>query len=174
MAQRLNRTLIVLVRTKCYAIAIWLSRSGKALSVAVHVRNRVTTRGLKASPTPYEVLFNCKPHVRYRRVFGSRCWYKENTQRSDKLDSRAVEATMIGYSRGPQGYKLWDYEQRTVVVSRDVNFDERIVSENGTKDRKVAESRVLQNDPSTILRDDVPGPTAEAQTFDGHGIIYRE
>ena len=124
VAERLNRTLVELVRSMLHSKGLSKKFWAEALSVAMHVRNRVTTRGLSSRTTPYEILFGRKPNVSYLRVFGSRCWYNIRKPDTDKLDPRAREALMIGYARGSRGYKLWDTADGKVVVSRDVRFDE--------------------------------------------------
>ena len=124
VAERMNRTLCELVRTMLHHKQLPKTFWAEALNVAVHVRNRVTTRGLSSRTTPYEILYDRKPNLSYLRVFGSRCWYHLRRSQVDKLDPRSREAVMIGYARGVRGYKLWDVADHKVVVSRDVQFDE--------------------------------------------------
>ena len=124
VAERLNRTLVESVRSMLHHKDLPKHFWAEALSVAVHVRNRVTTRGVSSQTTPYEIMFGRKPNLAHVRVFGSRCWYYLGMQKVDKLDKRAREAIMVGYARGPRGYKLWDLADGKVVVSRDVRFDE--------------------------------------------------
>lgn len=76
VAERLNRTLVELVRTMLSHKQLPKEFWAEALNVAVHVRNRVTTRGLGVRVTPYEVLYDRKPNLSYLRVFGCRSWYK--------------------------------------------------------------------------------------------------
>ena len=124
VAERMNRTLMELVRAMLHHKGLQKSFWAEALAVAVHVRNRVTTRGLPAMTTPYEVMYEEKPNLSYLRVFGSQCSYTAKKQSVGKLDARAHEAIMIGYARGSRAYKLWDPANRCVVVSRDVRFNE--------------------------------------------------
>ena len=124
VAERINRTLCDLIRSMLHQKKMPKEFWAEALSVATHVRNRVTTRGLGSDTTPFQVLYNRKPNMSYLRVFGSRCWYNLRKPDIDKLDPRAREALMIGYARGIRGYKLWDIADQKVVVSRDVKFDE--------------------------------------------------
>ena len=124
VAERMNRTLVELVRTMLHHKDLPKSFWAEALNTAAYVRNRVTTRGLSAKTTPYEVLFHRKPNLSHLRVFGCRCWYTVPRGDVDKLDKRARASIMIGYARGSRGYKLWDVEDGKVVVSRDVKFDE--------------------------------------------------
>ena len=137
VAERMNRTLVELVRSMLHHKELPKSLWAEALSVATHVRNRVTTRGLSSKTTPYEILFGRKPNLSYLRVFGCRCWYNVRKPGVDKLDRRAREAIMVGYARGSRGYKLWDAADSKMVTSRDVRFDE-----NGEYDSDEKESEV--------------------------------
>lgn len=47
----------------------------EAINVPVHVRNRLTTRGLPSAKTPYQVMFGIKARILYLRVFGSQSRY---------------------------------------------------------------------------------------------------
>lgn len=134
VAERLNRTLMELVRAMLHYKSIPKRFWAEALSVAVYIRNRVTTRGLSGNVTPFEMWNGRKPNLNHLRVFGSRCWYTVRTTLPSKLDARAREAILIGYARRTQGYKLWDESKKKVVVSRDVKFDELGVSENAPKE----------------------------------------
>lgn len=96
----------------------------EAVSVAVHVRNHVTSRDLSGNVTPHEMWTGNKPNVSYLRVFGSRCWYRIPKRSMNKLNPRAKEAILVGYASHEKGYKLWDEESRRIFFSRDVKFDE--------------------------------------------------
>lgn len=87
VAKRLNRTLIELVRAMMHHKDVTKTFWAESLSVSVHVRDRVTVRGLSFSTTPYQLMYSSKPYVIHLREFGCRCWYKFRSQGSDKLDS---------------------------------------------------------------------------------------
>lgn len=91
----------------------------EALSLAAHGLNRVTTRGLSVTTTPYEVMFNQKPNLSYFCVFGSLCWYKTARKQTKMSDGKAKEEITIGYARGSREYKLLRcYEQVSSSVLR--------------------------------------------------------
>eukprot|EP00171_Calliarthron_tuberculosum_P002468 IDg2468t1 len=96
----------------------------EALSTAVYVRNRVTSRSLSADTTPHHIWHGTPPDVSRMRVFGSKCWYVIPQSKVRKLDARSKEAMMVGYAAQSKGYKLWDQDLGKFVISRDVKFDE--------------------------------------------------
>ena len=124
VSERLNRTLMDLVRSMLHAKRIPKEFWAEALATAVYVRNRVTSRAIEKNKTPHHLWRGIPPNLSHLRVFGSKCWYKIPPSRVKKLDERAREAVMIGYADSSKAYKLWDTEMNKVIVSRDVTFDE--------------------------------------------------
>jgi len=55
------------------------------------------------------------------RMFGYSTYYHVS---DGKLEPRDRKAVFLGFKRGVKGYKLWDSEDRKIVLSRDVTFDE--------------------------------------------------
>ena len=118
VAERMNRTLMNLVRSMLHHKGIHKSFWAEALSTAVYIRNRVTSRGLPTDITPHHIWMDRAPDLGHTRVFGSRCWYVLPSVKTKKLDPRAREAIMIGYSTCSKAYKLWDDELKKVIISR--------------------------------------------------------
>ena len=124
VAERMNRTLLNLVPSMLHHHNIPKKFWAEALSTAVNVRNRVTSRALPQNVTPHHLWHGSKPDLSHMRVFGSKCWYVTPSIMLKKLDPRSQEAMMVGYSKQNKGYKLWDEKINRFVVSRDVRFAE--------------------------------------------------
>ena len=150
VAERMNRTLVELVRSmlshKNMSKEFW----AEALATAAYIRNRVTSRALPTDKTPHHIWNGQPPILAHLRVFGSRCWYKVPKELVKKLDNRSCEAIMIGYAQESKAYKLWDPKKGRTVVSRDVQFDEQFVS-----DKLVTSSSMLEpiESESTVVLD---------------------
>lgn len=95
---------------------------GEALYVATYVTNRSPTSSLTEAKTPYEMWFGSVPRVRNLRVFGCVSYAHIVKERRTKLDKKSELLGFVGYA--PNGYRLWNSAKRTVIVSRDVVFDE--------------------------------------------------
>ena len=124
VAERMNRTLLDLVRSMLHHANMDKRFWAEALSTAVYIRNRVTSRSLPTDTTPHHLWLGKAPDLSHARVFGCKCWYVTPKKKVSKLDPRSREALMIGYSTQSKGYKLWDVESHKPVVSRDVTFTE--------------------------------------------------
>ena len=87
----------------------------------MYLLNRSPTTALK-DETPFERLFGKRPDISHLKVFGcvSYTHVPENQRR--KLDAKARKAIFVGYPLGVKGYKLYDLEKKSFIVSRDVKF----------------------------------------------------
>ena len=148
VAERLNRTLIDLVRSMLSHKQVSKRFWAEALATSVYVRNRVTSRALQVKTTPHHIWMKSTPNVGHLQVFGSKCWYTLPKLELRKLDLRAREAMFLGYSQCSKAYKLWDGELNKIVVSRDVKFDEPTC---GMHDIPTLESDSIKSDVDVVL-----------------------
>lgn len=92
--------------------------------------------------TPYETLFNRKPHLAHLRAIGSRTTAlipKEG--RENKLQSVTVIGRLVGYE-GTNQYRMWDPQRDKIVWVRDVKINEsdtEYVESNSIGQKKPAE-----------------------------------
>ena len=45
----------------------------------------------------------------------------------NKIDDKSVKCTLVGYGEDEFGYKLWDDQNRKMIRSRDVVFNEKVM-----------------------------------------------
>lgn len=50
----------------------------------------------------------------------------QKERRDGKLSPKARSMIFVGYEPGSKGYRFWDKESRSIVLSRDVRFDENV------------------------------------------------
>jgi len=96
---------------------------GEAVVTAVYVLNRAPTKSL-SNKTPFEAWHGKKPRVDHLRTFGCTAHVKLIGPGTNKLSDRSKQMVFLGYEPGTKGYRLYDPEQKKLVVSRDVIFEE--------------------------------------------------
>ena len=151
VAERLNRTLIDLVRSILSHKQVNMQFWAEALATSVYVRNQVTSRALPVNTTPHHTRMGATPTIGHLRVFGSKCWYTLPKLELCNLDHRAREAMFLGYAQGSKAYKFWDGELSKVILSRDVKFDE---SNCGTHDAPTNLNDFIHDDNEVVMLGD--------------------
>ena len=62
------------------------------------------------------------------RVFGCDAYAHIPKDERGKYDSKARKCILVGYSSESKGYRLYNPEQRKLIVSRDVKFNEEQIN----------------------------------------------
>lgn len=151
VAERMNRTIIERARAMLNESGINRAMWSEAVQAAVHVINRSPTNALTVSKTPYEMFYERKPDVSRLRVFGSKVYYHIPKEKRSKLDAKSRVCYLIGY--GCNGYRVWDPNQRKVIVCRDMVIEELPVKET-------CHPEVYTNDH--LVSDRLPEPKVSA------------
>ena len=77
--------------------------------------------------TPQEVWSGNPTNYSDLKIFGCPAYAHVD---NGKLEPRSIKCIFLGYKAGVKGYKLWCPENRKVVISRDVVFDETAMLPN--------------------------------------------
>lgn len=124
VAERLNRTLVEMVRTMLIESNLDQRFWGETLSTAVYLRNRSPTKAV-IGMTPFEALHGKKPNVKHLRAFGCASYPLIMKDERKKLDPVAKRCVLVGYGTEVKGYRLYDPSRcGKVFYSRDVKFNE--------------------------------------------------
>ena len=73
---------------------------------------------------PQEVWSGRKANISHLRVFWSTTHVHVLDKRREKLDDKSERFMFMGYDPSSKGYKLYNPNNKKMVVSRDVEFDE--------------------------------------------------
>lgn len=130
VAERANRTLMEAARSLMHEKGVPIELWGEAIGCATYVLNR--SLSYANNKTPYEIWFGKKPNVANLRIFGSRVFSHIPDANRRKLDPKARESILAGYSEKAKAYRIWHPETRSITISRDVFFDEA-TPPNGSK-----------------------------------------
>ncbi|XP_019257850.1 PREDICTED: uncharacterized protein LOC109236082 [Nicotiana attenuata] len=97
---------------------------GECVEAAVYIINKIPSTILN-NRSPFEMLFGRQASISHMRVLKCLC-FATNLVKGDKFGPRAIKSVFLGYSPTQKGYKLYNIEQRSIFVSRDVVFHEDV------------------------------------------------
>ncbi|KAJ9536815.1 hypothetical protein OSB04_un000039 [Centaurea solstitialis] len=125
IVERKNRTLVEAARTMLAFSKLPLHFWTEAVASACFTQNRslITKRFMK---TPYELVYNRPPSIKFFRVFGCECYVKNDKDNLDKFSPKGDEGVFIGYAKDFPSYRVYNKKTRRVVKSTNVDFEEGI------------------------------------------------
>nr|GEV42816.1 hypothetical protein [Tanacetum cinerariifolium] len=114
VSERINRTLLDMVRSMMNLTTLLLSFWDYALESATRILNMVPTK--KVDKTPHELWYGKFPNLSYLKVWGYEALVKRDTP--DKLQQRSVKCIFIGYPKKTMGYYFYFPPENKIVVAR--------------------------------------------------------
>ncbi|BES91785.1 Hypothetical protein2 [Nesidiocoris tenuis] len=130
VSENIQKTLVAKVRCMFSDTNLPRHLWGEAIRTAAYQLNR-TPSSANGGKLP-ALLYHGKVDLSRLKVFGSKAWAHILPRSADKFDPRARPVRMVGYNEN--GYRLYDPETNSIVVSRDVIFNENdYVFENETR-----------------------------------------
>ncbi|KAJ9541114.1 hypothetical protein OSB04_027620 [Centaurea solstitialis] len=104
VVERKNRTLVEAARTMLTFSKLSLHFWAEAVASACFTQNRslITKRFMK---TPYELVYNRPPSIKFFRVFGCECYVKNDKDNLDKFSPKGDECVFIGYAKDSPSYQ---------------------------------------------------------------------
>jgi hypothetical protein len=150
VAERMNRTLTERARSMRIQSGLPKQFWAEAINTAAYLINRGPSVPLEQR-IPEEVWSGKEVNLSWLKVFGCIAYVHISDHARGKLDPKSLKCTFIGYGGDEFGYRLWDDQNKKIIRSRDVIFNEKLMY----KDSSTAQSTSpVQNDPvSTELAD---------------------
>ena len=93
---------------------------GELMFTATYLTNRSPHSTLEGA-TPYSKMHNLEPDLTGLRAIGARAFVHRETY-TKKLEDRAFEEKLCGYSHNSKAYRIYNPAKGTVVESRNVTF----------------------------------------------------
>ena len=104
----------------------------EAVHTTVHILNKAHLRP-NSDKTPYELWHGKPASIEHFRVFGSKC-YIRNNENLGKFDARVDEGIFLGYASKSKGYRCYNKTLRKIVEIIDVIFDEELQNKTRSTD----------------------------------------
>nr|GFA25823.1 hypothetical protein [Tanacetum cinerariifolium] len=135
VVERRNHTLVEAARTMLSAAKVSLFFWAEAITTAYFTQNcsLVIPRHEK---TPYHIINNCKPLVKFFHIFSSLCYIVRDGKNLDKMKEKGDECIFVGYYTPSRAYKVFNKRSRVIMESIHVNFNElpHVVSDHISSD----------------------------------------
>ena len=135
VAERMNRTLNERARSMRIHAGLPKMFWAEAVNTAAYLINRGPSIPLDGK-IPEEVWSGKEVNLSHLRVFGCISYVHIDSAERSKLDAKSNKCVFVGYGGDEFGYRFWDYENRKIIRSRDVIFNENVMY----KDMSITES----------------------------------
>ncbi|KAE8676976.1 Vesicle-associated protein 4-1 [Hibiscus syriacus] len=133
--KRMNRTLNERARSMRIHAGLPKFLWAEAINTAAYLINRGPSVPLDGG-IPEEAWSKKEINLSHLRVFGCISYVHINSAERSKLDAKSNKCVFVGYGGDEFGYRFWDYENRKIIRSRDVIFNENVMY----KDRSTTKS----------------------------------
>ncbi|CAA0810671.1 Uncharacterized mitochondrial protein AtMg00710, partial [Striga hermonthica] len=126
VAEHMNRMLTERARSLRVHSGLPKQFWAEAVNVTTYLINRSPSVPLDHK-LPEEVWSRKEVKLSHLRVFGCVAYVHISDQGKNKLDPKSKKCTFLGYGEDEFGYRLWDDENKKMIRSRDVIFNERVM-----------------------------------------------
>nr|GEY49335.1 hypothetical protein [Tanacetum cinerariifolium] len=123
VVERRNRTLVEAARTILSATKVPLFFWAEAIATVRFTQNRSLVIH-RHEITPYHIINDRKPSVKFFHIFGSLCYIVRDGENLDKMKEKDDEYIFVGYSTQSRAYRVFNKRTRVIMESIHVNFDE--------------------------------------------------
>ncbi|KAJ9544346.1 hypothetical protein OSB04_024053 [Centaurea solstitialis] len=155
VVERRNRTLVEAARTMLAYSGLPLTFWAEAVSTACFTQNRtIITKRFKK--TPYHIINQRVPNVKFFHVFGCRCYILNNRDNLGKFDKKADEGYFLGYSLTSKTFRVYNKRTKMVMETVYVTFDETV---SMTSEHSSSELGI-HSQASTMTSDSITDPNS--------------
>ncbi|KAL8134084.1 hypothetical protein AgCh_009232 [Apium graveolens] len=145
VVERKNRTLVEAARTMLQDANLPTSFWEEAVNTACYTQNRYLINKVHGK-SPYSIMCKRNPTVKHIPVFGSKCYIlKDNFEYVGKFDSKVFEVNFLGYSLERTAYKVYVIDQKKIMESTYVTFDDDKFPGLECLDENEAEALAFEN-----------------------------
>ena len=135
MVERMNRTLNERARSIRIHVGLPKMFWAEAISTSAYLINRGPSIPLNYK-LPEEEWTGKTVSLSHLKVFGCVSYVHVNAKKKDKLDAKSRKCFFIRYGTDKFGYKFWSEQDKKIIKSKNVIFNER----NLYKDKDVSDS----------------------------------
>ncbi|GKA94134.1 uncharacterized mitochondrial protein-like protein [Tanacetum coccineum] len=123
VVERRNCTLVKAARTMLIFSKSPLFLWAKVVATTCYTQN-LSLIYTRYNKTPFELLRDRKPELKYLYIFGALCYPTNNFEDLGKLQPKADIGIFIGYSPSKKVYRIYNKRIRQIMETMNVQFDE--------------------------------------------------
>ena len=97
----------------------------EAIHTTIHILNKSHLKP-HSDKTPYELWYGRPASIKHFKVFGSKCYIKNNNENLGKYDDRADEGIFLGYATNSKYYRCFNKRLHKLVDCIDWKVDEGV------------------------------------------------
>ncbi|KAJ9545016.1 hypothetical protein OSB04_024723 [Centaurea solstitialis] len=128
VVSRRNKTLVEVARSMLAQNQLPQHLYTEAVNTACYTQNCFVVHR-RYGKTPFELLFDRVPSVKYFKVFGCKCYVMNEFENKGKFRSKVDEMVFIGYSNISIAYIVYNKHTRILTESINVHFDDHSMLE---------------------------------------------
>ncbi|GJS50230.1 putative ribonuclease H-like domain-containing protein [Tanacetum coccineum] len=121
--ERRNRTLMEAAQTMLIFSRAPMFLCAEAVATACYTQNRSLIH-THHNKTPYELVHDKKPDLKYLQVFGALCYPTNDNEDLGKLKAKADIGMFIGYAQNRKGYRIYNKRTRRIMETIHVKVNE--------------------------------------------------
>jgi hypothetical protein len=145
VVERQNRIVQQMARSMMNEKNIGQTYWVELIHTIVHVLNKSHLRPQR-DKTPYELWYGRPASIKHFKVFGSKCYIKNNDENLVKYDDRDDEGIFLGYATNSKGYRCYNKRMHKMVDCIDVKVDEGIPAREVYKNKSSTEDTTEDED----------------------------
>jgi len=82
------------------------------------------------------------------QIFSCPTYSLVDSQKRNKLEFKSKKCIFIGFTKGVEGFRLWNPKKRSAFINRDVIFDEDSMLREKLKTEDKTQDRVSDSSPA--------------------------
>jgi hypothetical protein len=126
VVERQNRIVQQMARSMMNEKNIGQTYWVESIHTSIHILNKYHL-SLLSDKKPYELWYGRPTSIKHFKVFGSKCYIKNNNENLGKYDERDGEGIFLGYSTNNKGYICYNKRLHKMVDCIDIKVDEGIL-----------------------------------------------
>ncbi|KAH9294173.1 hypothetical protein KI387_040625 [Taxus chinensis] len=145
VSERMNKTIMECARSMRLHVGFPLQFWVDAVDIVVYLINRGPSSALEGG-VPEEAWTSKEVNYSFLKVFGCEAFVHIDKENRTKLEAKSKKCTFIGYGTDDFGFWLWSLDEKKIIRSRDVIFNERVMYREQLQDKKLEKSEYVALD----------------------------